>query len=30
MVVHGLPVVTQDEDFDQMATAHAQLRVNMA
>lgn len=26
-VVHGLPVVTQDEDFDQMATAHPRLRV---
>lgn len=26
-VVHGLPVVTQDEDFDQIATAHPALRV---
>ncbi len=26
-VVHGLPVVTQDEDFDQIATAHPSLRV---
>lgn len=26
-VVHGLPVVTQDEDFDQIATAHPLLRV---
>lgn len=26
-VVHGLAVVTQDEDFDQMATAHPALRV---
>jgi predicted nucleic acid-binding protein len=24
---HGLPVVTQDEDYDQMARAHAGLRV---
>ncbi|WP_280660872.1 PIN domain-containing protein [Geodermatophilus sp. DF01_2] len=26
-VVHGLPVVTQDGDFDQIATAHSSLRV---
>jgi predicted nucleic acid-binding protein len=26
-VVHGLPVVTQDEDFDQIAAAHPSLRV---
>ncbi len=26
-VVHGLAVVTQDEDFEQMATAHPALRV---
>ncbi len=26
-VVHGLPVVTQDEDFDQIAAAHSALRV---
>lgn len=26
-VVHGLPVVTQNEDFDQIATAHGSLRV---
>ncbi len=26
-VVHGLPVVTQDEDFDRIAAAHAALRV---
>ncbi len=26
-VVHGLPVVTQDEDYDQIATAHSSLRV---
>lgn len=26
-IVHGLPVVTQDEDFDQIATAHPSLRV---
>lgn len=26
-VVHGLPVVTQDEDFDQIATAHSSLRL---
>ncbi|CAN5367661.1 PIN domain-containing protein [soil metagenome] len=26
-VVHGLPVVTQDENFDQIATAHGSLRV---
>lgn len=26
-VVHGLPVVTQDEDFDRIATAHPSLRV---
>jgi predicted nucleic acid-binding protein len=26
-VVHGLPVVTQDADFDQMATAHPALTV---
>lgn len=25
--VHGLPVVTQDEDFDQIASAHPALRV---
>lgn len=27
-VVHGLPVVTQDEDFDRIATAHHPLRVH--
>jgi predicted nucleic acid-binding protein len=26
-VAHGLPVVTQDTDFDQIARAHAALRV---
>lgn len=26
-IAHGLPVVTQDEDFDQIASAHASLRV---
>ena len=26
-VVHGLAVVTQDQDFDQIATAHRALRV---
>ena len=26
-VVHGLPVVTQDEDFDRIATARSSLRV---
>jgi predicted nucleic acid-binding protein len=26
-IVHGLSVVTQDEDFDQIATAHPSLRV---
>lgn len=26
-VVHGLPVVTQDEDFDQIAAVHPGLRV---
>ena len=26
-VVHGLPVVTQDGDFDQIAAAHSPLRV---
>ncbi len=26
-IVHGLPVVTQDEDFDQIAGAHPLLRV---
>jgi hypothetical protein len=26
-VVHGLPVVTQDEDFDRIAAAHTALRV---
>ncbi len=26
-VTHGLPVVTQDEDFDQIARAHPALRV---
>lgn len=26
-IAHGLPVVTQDEDFDQIASAHAPLRV---
>jgi len=26
-VVHGLPVVTQDADFDQIATAHPSLRL---
>ena len=25
-VVHGLPVVTQDEDFDRIAAAHSPLR----
>lgn len=25
--VHGLPVVTQDDDFDQIASAHPALRV---
>jgi predicted nucleic acid-binding protein len=25
-IAHGLPVVTQDEDFDQMAAAHPMLR----
>ncbi|CAN5660786.1 hypothetical protein BH24ACT11_BH24ACT11_00230 [soil metagenome] len=27
VLVHGLPVVTQDEDFDQIAVAHLPLRV---
>lgn len=26
-VVHGLPVVTQDDHFDRMAAAHPQIRV---
>lgn len=26
-IVHGLPVVTQDEDFDTIASAHSLLRV---
>ena len=26
-IVHGLSVVTQDEDFDQIAAAHLSLRV---
>lgn len=26
-IAHGLPVVTQDDDFDQMAHAHTALRV---
>lgn len=26
-LTHGLPVVTQDEDFDQMARSHPPLRV---
>jgi predicted nucleic acid-binding protein len=26
-VAHGLPVVTQDQDFDQIASAHTSLRV---
>ncbi len=26
-IAHGLPVVTQDADFDQMANAHHLLRV---
>jgi len=26
-VVHGLPVVTQDDDFDQIASAHPSLRI---
>lgn len=26
-IAHGLPVVTQDDDFDRVATAHALLRV---
>ncbi len=26
-ITHGLPVVTQDSDFDQMANAHSLLRV---
>lgn len=26
-IEHGLPVVTQDDDYDQMAAAHAPLRV---
>ena len=26
-VEHGLPVVTQDNDYDQMAVAHAPLQV---
>lgn len=28
-VVHGLPVVTQDEDFDQIAEVHSALRVTI-
>jgi len=27
--VHGLAVVTQDEDFDRIAAAHPPLRVNL-
>lgn len=27
LTVHGLPVVTQDRDFDPIATAHPSLRV---
>jgi hypothetical protein len=26
-VVHGLPIVTQDDDFDRIAAAHPRLRV---
>jgi predicted nucleic acid-binding protein len=26
-VEHGLPVVTQDDDYDQIAQAHTELRV---
>lgn len=26
-IAHGLPVVTQDADFDQMAAAHPELRI---
>lgn len=26
-IAHGLPVVTQDDDFDRIASAHAPLRV---
>lgn len=26
-IAHGLPVVTQDQDFDQIASAHAELQV---
>lgn len=26
-VVHGLPIVTQDDDFDRIAAAHSPLRV---
>ena len=26
-IAHGLPIVTQDDDFDQMANAHPALRV---
>ncbi len=26
-IAHGLPVITQDEDFSQIASAHAMLRV---
>ncbi len=26
-VAHGIPVVTQDKDFDQVASAHAELQV---
>lgn len=26
-IVHGLPVVTQDEDFDQIASTHSPLRI---
>lgn len=26
-IAHGLPVVTRDDDFDRVATAHALLRV---
>ncbi len=26
-IEHGLPIVTQDEDYDQIARAHSALRV---
>ena len=26
-IAHGLPIVTQDEDFDQIANAHGPLRI---